>query len=285
MEIDISNKKVWLITGCSKGLGRTLAETVIQNGYRVVVTARDAETLLPLIELAPERVQALALDVNNEVQVRDAITRTVARFGRLDVLVNNAGYGLAGAVEEVSDVEARAQMETNVFGVLKLTRAALPQMRAQKSGHFLNISSVAGFVSTPGLGLYNASKYALEGFSEALAMEAAHLGIKVTLVEPGPFRTDWAGPSLAVPQKLIGDYTETAHKTIAMLNGYSGKQPGDPRKAAIAMILAVESPKPPLRLPLGEMALSRIRQKLTSMTAELNEWESVALDTSYPVES
>ena len=281
MESKIPDKKVWLITGCSKGLGRSLAETVIKHGYRVVVTARDPDTLTALIELAPERVQALALDVNSEVQAHEAITRTVARFGRLDVLVNNAGYGLAGAVEEVSDAEARAQMETNVFGVLKLTRAALPQMRAQKSGHILNISSVAGFVSTPGLGIYNASKFALEGFSEALALEAAHLGIKVTLIEPGPFRTDWAGPSLATPQKLINDYADTAHKTIQMLNGYSGKQPGDPQKAAVAMILVVESPKPPMRLPLGEMAISRFRQKLAAMTAELNEWEKVAVETAF----
>lgn len=281
MEMGISSSKVWLITGCSKGLGRSLAEATIQKGYRVVVTARDPDTLNELIELAPERVQALALDVNSETQVQDAISRTITRFGRIDVLVNNAGYGLAGAVEEVSDAEARAQMETNVFAVLKLTRAVLPHMRAQKSGHILNISSVAGLVSTPGLGIYNASKFALEGLSEALAQEAAHLGIKVTLIEPGPFRTDWAGPSLATPRKMIADYADSAHKTIQTLNGYSGKQAGDPRKAANAMILVVESVNPPMRLPLGEMAMVRIRNKLASMTAELDTWERVALDTSF----
>jgi NAD(P)-dependent dehydrogenase (short-subunit alcohol dehydrogenase family) len=281
MEMDISAKKVWLITGCSKGLGRSLAEAVIEQGYRAVVTARDPDTLNALIELAPERVQALALDVNSEVQIQDAVSRTITRFGRIDVLVNNAGYGLAGAVEEVSDAEAREQMETNVFAVLKLTRAVLPHMRAQKSGHILNVSSAAGFVATPGLGIYNASKFALEGFSEALAQEAAHLGIKVTLIEPGPFRTDWAGPSLATPHKMIGDYADTAHKTIQTLNGYSGKQPGDPQKAARAMILVVESVNPPMRLPLGEMAVGRIRQKLAAMTAELDTWEIVSLDTSF----
>lgn len=281
MEIKSSDKKVWLITGCSKGLGRSLAEAVIQQGYRAVVTARDPDTLNALIELAPERVQALALDVNSEVQIQDAVTRTITRFGRIDVLVNNAGYGLAGAVEEVSDAEAREQMETNVFAVLKLTRAVLPHMRAQKSGHILNISSAAGFVATPGLGIYNASKFALEGLSEALAQEAAHLGIKVTIIEPGPFRTDWAGPSLMTPHKMINDYADTAHKTIQTLNGYSGKQPGDPQKAARAMILVVESVNPPMRLPLGEMAVGRIRQKLAAMTAELDTWEIVSLDTSF----
>lgn len=281
MEMGISSSKVWLITGCSKGLGRSLAEATITQGYRVAVTARDADTLDALIELAPERVQAIALDVNSEAQVQDAVSRTIARFGRIDVLVNNAGYGLAGAIEEISDAEAREQMETNVFAVLKLTRAVLPHMRAQKSGHILNISSAAGFVSTPGLGIYNASKFALEGLSEALAQEAAHLGIKVTLIEPGPFRTDWAGPSLVTPHKLISDYADTAHKTIQTLNGYSGKQAGDPQKAAKAMIMVVESARPPMRLPLGEMAMTRIRNKLASMNAEMDAWEIVALDTSF----
>jgi NAD(P)-dependent dehydrogenase (short-subunit alcohol dehydrogenase family) len=281
MEMGISEKKVWLITGCSKGLGYSLAEAVIKQGYCAVVTARNVDALMPLIELAPERVQAMSLDVNSDLQVLDAVRVAIERFGRIDVLVNNAGYGLAGAVEEVSDAEAREQMETNVFAVLKLTRAVLPHMRRQKSGHILNISSAAGFVATPGLGLYNASKFALEGFSEALAQEAAHLGIKVTIIEPGPFRTDWAGPSLATPNKLIPDYADTAHKTIQTLNGYSGKQAGDPQKAAKAMIMVVESVRPPMRLPLGEMAVTRIRSKLASMSAELDAWEIVSLDTSF----
>lgn len=281
MEMGISPSKVWLITGCSKGLGRSLAEEVIRKGDRVVVAARDPDTLHALIELAPERVQALALDVNSDAQVLEAVSRTLSRFGRIDVLVNNAGYGLAGAVEEISDAEAREQMETNVFAVLRLTRAVLPHMRKQKSGHILNISSAAGFVATPGLGIYNASKFALEGFSEALAQEVAHLGIKVTIIEPGPFRTDWAGPSLITPQKLIPDYADTAHKTIQTLNGYSGKQAGDPQKAAKAMLLVVESVNPPLRLPLGEMAVGRIRNKLAAVAAELDTWEIVALDTSF----
>ena len=279
---DGGDGRVWLITGCSRGLGRTLAEAVLARGDRLVATARDAQSLEPLRQLAPERVQAHALDVNREDQVRAVVAAAIAAFGRIDVLVNNAGYGLAGAVEEVSDAEARAQFETNVFGALSLTRAVLPQMRAQRSGHILQISSAAGFVSSPGLGLYNASKFALEGYSEALAQEVAPLGIRVTIIQPGPFRTDWAGPSLLTPQHSIAAYADTAHKTIATLNGYSGKQPGDPVRAAAAMIQVVETAHPPLRLPLGEGALGRIRAKLKSVSEELAAWEALTLSTSFP---
>ena len=279
---DGGDGRVWLITGCSRGLGRTLAEAVLARGDRLVATARDAQSLEPLRQLAPERVRAHALDVNREDRVQAVVAAAIAAFGRIDVLVNNAGYGLAGAVEEVSDAEARAQFETNVFGALSLTRAVLPQMRAQRSGHILQISSAAGFVSSPGLGLYNASKFALEGYSEALAQEVAPLGIRVTIIQPGPFRTDWAGPSLLTPQHRIAAYADTAHKTIATLNGYSGKQPGDPVRAAAAMIQVVETAHPPLRLPLGEGALGRIRAKLKSVSEELAAWEALTLSTSFP---
>ena len=279
---DGGDGRVWLITGCSRGLGRTLAEAVLTRGDRLVATARDAQSLEPLKQLAPQRVQTHALDVNREDQVRAVVAAAIAAFGRIDVLVNNAGYGLAGAVEEVNDAEARAQFETNVFGALSLTRAVLPQMRAQHSGHILQISSAAGFVASPGLGLYNASKFALEGYSEALAQEVAPLGIRVTIIQPGPFRTDWAGPSLLTPQHRIAAYADTAHKTIVTLNGYSGKQPGDPARAAAAMIQVVEAERPPLRLPLGEGALGRIRAKLNSVSEELTAWEALTLSTSFP---
>jgi NAD(P)-dependent dehydrogenase (short-subunit alcohol dehydrogenase family) len=274
--------KVWLISGCSRGLGRVLAETVLARGDRLIATAREGAALAGLQQLAPQRVLALALDVNREEQVHQVVRAAIAGFGRIDVLVNNAGYGLAGAVEEISDAEARAQFDTNVFGALSLTRAVLPQMRAQGSGHILQISSVAGFAAAAGLGLYNASKFALEGFSEALAQEVAGFGIRLTMVEPGPFRTDWAGPSLATPRQRLAAYADTAHKTIATLNGYSGKQPGDPAKAAAAMIRVVEAEQPPLRLPLGEFALNRIRGKLKAMNQELASWETVSLDTAFP---
>jgi NAD(P)-dependent dehydrogenase (short-subunit alcohol dehydrogenase family) len=274
--------KVWLITGCSRGLGQALATAVLAAGDHLVATARDAAALAPLVAAAPERVLALALDVNEEGDVADAIGQTLARFGRIDVLVNNAGYGLAGAVEEISDAEARAQFETNLFGTLNLIRAVLPAMRAQRGGHILQISSVAGFVASPGLGLYNASKFALEGYSEALAQEVAPFGIRVTIIEPGPFRTDWAGSSLATPTRPIADYADSAHKTISTINGYSGKQPGDPQRAAAAMIAIVNTEHPPLRLALGELALNRMRGKLASVAAELNTWESTTLATAYP---
>ncbi|MGH8541494.1 MAG: oxidoreductase [Stenotrophobium sp.] len=277
-----SASKVWLISGCSKGLGHSLAVAVIKAGYRLVATARDVNALNELVALKPKSVLALAMDVNDEAEVRAGVTRAVAHFGQIDVLVNNAGYGLTGAVEEVSDDEARAQMETNVFGALKLTRAVLPHMRERRRGHILNISSVAGVAATPGLGLYNASKFALEGFSEALALEVAPLGIRVSIIEPGPFRTDWAGPSLAAAARKLDDYALTAGRTKTTLNSYSGKQPGDPAKAAAAMIKVVESDKPPLRLPLGEMAVGRIRAKLAAQLAELDVWEPVALDTAFP---
>ena len=279
---DGNGGKVWLITGCSRGLGRTLAEAVLAGGGRVAATARKAESLRGLEALAPGRVLALGLDVDREAEVRQAVAAVIQAWGRIDVLVNNAGYGLAGAIEEVSDAEARAQIETNVFGALALTRAVLPGMRARGGGHILQISSAAGFVATPGLGLYNASKFALEGFSEALAQEVAPFGIRVTIIQPGPFRTDWAGPSLAVPAQPIAAYADTAHKTIATLNGYSGKQPGDPARAAAAMIQVVESARPPLRLPLGEGALGRIRAKIQALSTELDAWEKVTLATSFP---
>jgi short-subunit dehydrogenase len=271
----------WLVTGCSKGLGLALAKAVLARGDRLVATARKLDSLKELTQSAPDRVLALALDVNDEAAAVEVVAKAVEAFGAIDVLVNNAGYGLAGAIEEITDAEARAQIETNVFGALNLTRAVLPGMRSRRRGHLLQISSAAGFVATPGLGLYNASKFALEGFSEALAQEVSAFGIHVTIVEPGPFRTDWAGPSLVTPARQIDAYADTAHKTIATLNGYSGQQPGDPDKAAQAMIAVVDSKNPPLRLPLGEMALGRIRNKLKSVAAELDAWESVSLATSF----
>jgi NAD(P)-dependent dehydrogenase (short-subunit alcohol dehydrogenase family) len=258
-----------------------LAQAVLALGDRLVATARQRESLVALGAAAPEQVLPIALDVTDEAAVKRAVAEAIRRFGHIDVLVNNAGYGLAGAVEELSDAEVRAQIETNVFGPLNLTRAVLPSMRQRRSGHLLQISSVAGFAATPGLGIYNASKFALEGFSEALAQEVASFGIRVTIIEPGPFRTDWAGPSLLTPASRIEAYADTAHKTIATLNGYSGQQPGDPVKAAQAMIAVIESAEPPLRLPLGEIALGRMRGKLKAVAAELDAWEKVALATSF----
>ncbi|HUP91240.1 MAG TPA: oxidoreductase [Solimonas sp.] len=275
-------ERVWLITGCSKGLGRTLAAEVLARGDRVVATARNASSLAALAAEAPARVLALALDVTDQARVGEVVQQATERFGRIDVLVNNAGYGLAGAVEEVSDAEARAQMETNFFGALACTRAVLPGMRARKSGHILQISSIAGFAATPGLGIYNASKFALEGFSEALAQEVAPLGIRVTIVEPGPFRTDWAGPSLIAARTELPDYAATAGRTRGYLRQVSGQQAGDPQRAARAMIQVVESAEPPLRLPLGAIALGRVRGKLAAVATEVEAWQAVGLGADFP---
>ena len=202
-------------------------------------------------------------------------------FGSIDILVNNAGYGLFGAIEEVSLDEARQQMETNFFGALALTQAVLPFMRERKSGHIIQISSMAGFRAVAGMGLYNASKFALEGFSEALALETKHLNIKVTIVEPGPFRTNWAGDSSIRSEKVIEEYSPTAGSRISTIQAYSGNQPGDPEKAARAIIKVVNSDNPPLRFPLGTVAIQAIRNKLKSVEEEINEWEKVAADTSF----
>ncbi len=279
--MNISNS-VWLITGTSKGLGRALAEAVIAGGGKLMATARSPASLDALVALAPERVRVCALDVTQPLQCEQAIAEAQAAFGRIDVLVNNAGYGVAGAVEEVSDAEARAQLETNFFGALNMCRAVLPVMRKARRGHILQISSVAGFTATAGLGIYNASKFALEGFSEALALEVAALNIRVTLIEPGPFRTDWAGPSMVLAATRIADYDDNAGRTRDYLSSITGRQPGDPVRAAAAMIALVNAEQPPLRVPLGENALRRIRSKLADTSSQLDHWEQLILGADFP---
>ncbi len=204
-----------------------------------------------------------------QTQVAEAAKKAEAKFGRIDVLVNNAGYGFLSAAEEAQEDEIRAQFETNFFGLAAMTRAVLPLMRKQRSGHILNISSMAGFIGFPGVAYYNASKFAVEGLSEALAKEVEPLGIKVTIVEPGPFRTDWAGRSLITPRKAIADYTDTAGARRKGIAGGSGKQAGDPVRAAAAMLKVVESPNPPLRLLLGRIALNNARGKLDAVAPRL----------------
>jgi NAD(P)-dependent dehydrogenase (short-subunit alcohol dehydrogenase family) len=272
--------KVWLITGCSSGFGKELVRAVLENGDKVVATARNTSSLDWITEMASDHAITLELDVTKPQQVRETIAVAIKHFGRIDVLVNNAGYGLLGAIEEVTDEQARQQFEVNVFGALDMMRAILPDFRKQRSGHILNISSVGGFVAFPGVGIYNASKFALEALSESLYKETAPLGIKVTLIEPGPFRTDWAGRSSVVAAD-IDDYAETAGIRKKTIQGYSGTQDGDPYKAALAMIKVVESENPPLRLPLGVTALDSIRCKIHQVAKELNEWESVTINTSF----
>jgi NAD(P)-dependent dehydrogenase (short-subunit alcohol dehydrogenase family) len=277
--------RIWFITGVSSGLGRSLAEAVAARGDIAVGTLRQDAQLAAYNAVAPGRTVGLKLDVTDHARVEAVVQQVIAQFGRIDVLVNNAGYGLLGAVEEVSDAEARAQLETNVFGALAVTRAVLPHLRRQKAGHILQISSIGGFNGTPGAGIYNASKFALEGFSEALAKEAGPLGIRVTLVEPGPFRTKWAGESLKRAAAVIPEYAATpAGATIARIQGYgaNASQPGDPDRAADAMIKTVDAANPPLRLVLGALAINAFRAKLESTLKELAAWEAIGLATDAP---
>ena len=273
--------KVWLITGCSSGLGRAITEAALKRGYRVMVTARKPEQLNNLIEQYPEIARAVRLDVTKLQDIDSAINATLDAFGQIDVLVNNAGYGAIGALEEVSDEAIRRQFDTNVFGALNMMRAVLPSMRQRHSGHILNLSSVAGFVSFAGTGIYCSTKFALEALSEALAKEVATLGIKVTLIEPGAFRTDFNGRSLVAPDELIEDYTAVSGVFLEWLRKMDGYQPGDPDKAAEAMIQVVESDNPPLRLALGADAVGAIEEKLKSVKAELDAWKEVSINTAF----
>lgn len=276
------SNRVWFITGCSTGFGRLLAEEVLKSGGKVVATARKVEQIADLERKYAQTATALPLDVGDFVQVESAVAGAIQHFGRIDVLVNNAGYGVAGAVEEVSDTELRPMYETNVFGLLRVTRAVLPHLREQRSGHILNISSIGGVTASPGWGLYQSTKFAVEGISEALAAELAPLGIHVTLIEPGPFRTDFLGRSGVEAAKRIADYDGTAAKARQYQRDQDGKQPGDPVRAVQAMIEVVESPNPPLRLLLGAGALQRLRAKLDNWQKEIAAWESTTTGADFP---
>jgi NAD(P)-dependent dehydrogenase (short-subunit alcohol dehydrogenase family) len=276
----VANKTVWLITGCSTGFGRELARLLLRRGHSVVVTARNSAALDEFV--SNENALVAALDVTVPLQIADVVKQAETRFGRIDVLVNNAGYGYLSAIEEGEDNEVRGMFETNVFGVANMTKAVLPGMRAHRRGHIINISSMGGLIGSPGIGYYNASKFAVEGLSEALAKETAPLGIKVTIVEPGPFRTEWAGRSLKTPKIAIADYAQSAGARRAAIQGYSGTQPGDPVRAAEAIILAVESPEPPLHLLLGRPAYELTAVKFKEFTAEMEKWREVSLSADFP---
>lgn len=273
--------RIWLITGVSGGLGRALANEAALNGDIVFGTLRKPEQIQAFNDLVPGKTFGLELDVNNQVQMQSVIQHILDKHNRLDILVNNAGYGLFGAIEELSMEEARMQMETNFFAVLALTQAVLPIMRKQRSGHIVQISSMSGLRANSGTGLYNASKFALEGMSEALALEVQPLNIHLTLVEPGPFRTDWAGASSVSAKNKIADYEQSSGARLKLLQGSSGKQPGDPAKGAKAILLAINSSQPPLRLVLGKVALDAIRDKFKTVEEEFSKWEDISLNTSF----
>ncbi len=272
---------VWFITGSSTGFGRVLADELLAEGQLVVATARRPEVLQSLSDEFGERVLTTALDVTDEASIAAAVAAAISTFGRIDVVVNNAGFGAVGAIEEFTDAEVRHQYDTNVFGALNVIRHTMPVLRAQGSGHILNITSVAGHRSRPGFGLYSSTKFALEAIGEALYHELQPMGIHVTNVEPGGFRTDFAGRSLLRAAAENPAYVETAHANIAWINDVNGKQPGDPAKAARAMIDLVTMVNPPLRLPLGKDSLAGIRAKLAEVTADLDRMEAVASSTDF----
>lgn len=276
-----NNKKVWLITGSSSGFGRALAEAVLKHGDSLVATARKPEQLDDLVKQYPETAKAVRLDVTNKTVVKAAVDTALEAFGRIDVLVNNAGYGLIGALEEVSDEQIWRNFDTNLFGAINMMRAVLPILRQQKSGHIVNMSAIAGFSNELGFSIYGGAKFALEGVSEALYGEVAPLGIKVTIVEPGPFRTDFIGRSLDRAQHNIDEYQQTVGKFLQFLEKIEGTQPGDPHKAAQALIQIVNSDNPPLRLVLGKYAYTKFRNKIESLTAELDAWEQIAANTDF----
>ncbi len=273
---------VWFITGCSTGFGRELARLVLARGWRAVVTARRPEQLQDLVANHADRALPLRLDVTDRQNVAAAVAEAEARFGRIDVLVNNAGYGYLAAIEEGEEDHIRAQFETNVFGLIALTRQVLPGMRARRSGHIVNFSSIGGLVSFASTGYYHATKYAVEGLSESLAIEGAPLGIKVTLVEPGPFRTDWAGRSIVESKTVIEDYADTAGLRRQQTHARSGNQVGDPVRAAEAIVTAVTAEKPPLHLLLGALAYNRFKGKLERWREEIAAYEEVTLGADFP---
>lgn len=271
----------WLITGCSTGLGRAIAEAVIATGHNAVVTARDAAKVADLTESAPERVLAVALDVTKPAQVVTAVRQAQERFAHVDVLVNNAGYGYRAAIEEGDDAEVRTLFETHFFGTVAMIKAVLPDMRARRSGAIVNISSIGAQLTPVGSGYYSAAKAAIEGMSGALRGELAPLGISVTIVEPGAFRTDFAGRSLVQSAAAIDDYADTAGQRRKENDTMHGNQTGDPAKAGNAVIAAVESSEPPAFLLLGPDALAGYRYAADARATEINKWEELSASTNF----
>jgi NAD(P)-dependent dehydrogenase (short-subunit alcohol dehydrogenase family) len=277
-------KKVWLITGCSTGFGRALAIEVLAQGYSVAVASRNINDVEDIVSRYPETALAVSVDVTSGAEITAAVEKTIAHFAQIDVLVNNAGIGYFGAIEESEEAEVRRMFEINVFGLAKMIQEVLPHMRKRRIGHILNIASIGGLRSFPGVGFYNATKYAVDGLSESLSKELAPLGIKVTIIAPSGFRTDWAGRSAKDSNIRIADYATTAEKNKGDIRAYSGNQPGDPVRAAKAMIAVTESATPPLRLLLGAAALKGARLKLEELKHDFDTWSEVTVGADFPKE-
>lgn len=272
----------WLITGCSTGIGREIARAALEAGHRVVVTARRAEAVADLVGTFGDRAVAVALDVTDKAQIAAAVAAADDAFGGVDVLVNNAGYGYMSAVEEGDDAEVRKLFDTNYFGVVDTIKAVLPAMRARKSGHIVNISSMTGLVANPPNAYYSSTKFALEALTEALAQEVGPLGIKVTAIEPGAFRTDWARRSMQESGTPIGDYDEGVGTRKTLIKEFADHLPGDPRKVAEAVLTVTTLEEPPLRLLLGRDVLKAVRHKIAALSASIDEWEAVTKDVDFP---
>lgn len=279
----MENSKVWFVTGASKGLGLALVQKLLKNGFLVAATSRSIEELKNAVGYSGEQFLPLSMSLTNEQSVGKAIADTLAAFGRIDVVVNNAGYGLAGSLEELSDAESRGNFDVNVFGTLNVIRAVMPHLRAQQSGHIMNISSIGGVTGAfPGFGVYCATKFAVSGLSESLASEVADFGVKVTVVEPGYFRTEFlSAGSFATPANQIADYQKVRDSQAMHQQQINGAQPGDPAKAAEAMIRIAGETNPPLHLVLGEDAFGMAQNKIATFSAELESWKAVSVSTGF----
>ncbi len=274
----------WLVTGCSSGIGREIARAALARGHRVAVTARRPAAVADLVEAHPERALALELDVTRREQVAAAVEATELRFGAIDVLVNNAGYGYMAAVEEGEDEQIRAMFDTNYFGVVDMIKATLPGMRRRGRGHVINISSMTGLVANPPNVYYSSTKFALEALSEGLRKEVAPFGIRVTAIEPGAFRTDWSTRSMVEASRPLEAYAETVGARKAMIKAAGSKFPGDPRRVADAVLMVSELEEPPLHLLLGHDVYRAFRDKLRELSESLEQWKDVTLDVNFPPE-
>ena len=277
-----NSTRTWFITGASTGFGRLLAQELLKRGERVAATARDVAKVEDLARQYPGKARAFTLDVTKPEEIEAVARKAIEAFGQIDVLVNNAGYGLHGAIEEVSEEEFESLFQTNLYGLIRTTRAFLPHFRERRSRHIFNFSSIGGLVANPGWGYYCTTKFAVEGFSEALAEEMKPLGVRVTVIEPGPFRTDFLGRSGKLAVRELPEYTSTAGKSREYVRIQAGKQRGDPQKAAEAIIAVADSPEPPLHLILGKIALTRFRDKLAHWQKEISAWEAVTTGADFP---
>ena len=273
-------QKIWFITGSSRGLGRSLTAAVLANGDKVAATARNTAQLKDLADQYPNQLLPVQLDVTNQEQINAAIEKTIQHFGRIDVLVNNAGFGITGAAEAYTDEQVRSQLETNLYAPIAITRAVLPYMRKQRSGHILQISSIGGRVGSAGVTIYQSAKFGLSGFSEGLAQELAPLGIKVIVIEPGGFRTDWAGDSMTYAKSIEG-YEDSVGKRADFFQSGEFVPVGDPDKAAKVMIDIIKEPKPPLHLILGSEAIAIVKNSEAAKLAELEKWYEVSISTDH----